>query len=131
VKNETVAFAVGYGVGLLALLLWPDRKSADQDVVLIVGVMIVALVSLALGLTAGWRPRFDLLAFLTQTGPPRKPVPRRSWIPRLFGSFAIVALVTWLRSMGSPDWGLTAYTVSIPLLYLNDAVPNLIWGYGS
>jgi hypothetical protein len=37
VTNQTIGYAVGYGAGLLALLLWPDRKSADQEVVLIVG----------------------------------------------------------------------------------------------
>jgi hypothetical protein len=125
-RNDTVAFGIGYVVGLLALLLWPDRKGADQDVVVLVGLTIATSVGVVLWLASGSRPTFDLLAFVTQTGPPRKPVPRRSWIPRFLGHVAAISLVTWLRWIGAPDWGLAGYVLWMPLLYGGFALSDLI-----
>jgi len=125
-RNDTVAFGIGYVVGLLALLLWPDRKAVDQDVVVLVGLTIATSVGMVLWLASGSRSTFDLLAFVTQTGPPRKPVPRRSWIPRVLGHVAAISLVTWLRWIGAPDWGLAGYALGMPLLYGGFALSDLI-----
>ena len=126
-KPDVRAVGVGYVAGLVALLLWPNRQSADQFVVLLVGIAILLLVGMAVDwLAFHWRPSFDLLAFVTQTGA-EVSRPLRYSIPNVLGLFSALMFAEWLRTAGLADWGLTAYAVGTLLLMGGFLASNLLW----
>lgn len=130
VKKDVLVAGVAYTAGLLALLLWPNRPSADQLGVLIVAMVIVILVGMTVDwLAFHWRP--DLLAFLTQTGPGWTSRPRRYSLPNFLGLMTAMTLGQWLRSTGVADWGLTAYVISVPPLLVGLWASNLWWALAS
>jgi hypothetical protein len=137
VKHDTIAPGVGYAVGLLGLLLWPNREEAHQDLVYFSGMVILLVVYGAIEIVAfKWRPTlpsFDLLAYVTQTRPrtPRSSRPLRYSIPRSLGLVAAVTFPNLLRSAGAPDWGLTAFAVGVPVLLGGNAASNLWWALAS
>jgi hypothetical protein len=135
VKHDLISAVVAYGVALLALLLWPDRQAAYPDTVLFVGWLIL----IAVGLSVDWvafkwrpsrpsRPKFDLLAFVTQTGP-RAPKSRRRRfaIPYFLGFFVAYTFSYSLRYSAPPDWGVTAFVVSAPLVLGGWLASNAWW----
>ena len=127
VKPDVRAAGVGYVAGLLVLLLWPNRQSADQFLVLLVGFVILLLVGMAVDwLAFNWRPTFDLLAFVTQTGA-EVSRPLRYSIPNVLGLATALIFTEWLRTAGLADWGLTAYAVGMLLLVGGFLHRNLLW----
>ncbi len=140
VKNDVLVAGIAYVAGLLALLLWPNRQSADQNVVFLVAMAILVLVGAAVDwlafnrrLAFNWRPSFDLLAFVTQTPShyPKSSRPGRYSIPNFIGFVAALIYANWLRSTTAPDWSLTAYAVSILLLFAGVTASNLCWALAS
>ena len=130
VNNDVLAAGGTYVAGLLALLLWPNRQSADQLVVLIVAMVIVILMGMTVDwLAFHWRP--DVLAFLTQTGPGWTSRPRRYSLPKFLGLMTALTLGQWLRITGVADWGLTAYVISVPPLLVGFWASNLWWALAS
>jgi len=130
VKNDVVAYGVAYVAGLLALLLWPNRKSTDQVVVFFVSIAILILVGMAVDwLAFHWRP--DLLGFLTLTGSAWRFRPLRYSFPNFLGFIKSFMLVQGLRSSGAADWGVTAYVVALPLLLVGLSASNLWWALAS
>lgn len=126
VKNDTVVSGIAFGAGLLALLLWPNRQNADQDLVYIVALATLSVVGASVDwLAFHWRPTFDLVAFLTMTGPPRAPRPRQRTLPTLFGVLAALTFANWLRAIAAQDWALAAYIVSAVLILAGVAASNL------
>ena len=127
VEPDARAVGVGYAAGLLALLLWPNRQSADQFVVLLVGIVIFLLVGMSVDwLAFKWRPSFDVLAFVTQTGAGVSR-PLRYSIPNVLGLATALIFADWLRATGLADWGLTAYAVGTLLLVGGFLASNLLW----
>jgi hypothetical protein len=127
VKNDTVVAGVAFGAGLLALLLWPNRENADQDLVFIVGLATLTVVgALVQWLAFHWRPTFDLVAFLTMTGRPRPTRPRRQTLPTLLGMLAALTFANWLKAIDARDWALTAYVVWVVLILAGVTASN-IW----
>lgn len=127
VKTEVLLFGVAFGAGLLVLLAWPDRSSANQNLVYFAGMLTL----IVLGISGDWlvlhrRPTFDVVAFLTMTRPPRKPQPRRHTLPTLLSMVAALTFANWLNAVHSPDWGLTAYVVTVPLLLAGFVVAK-VW----
>ena len=130
VKNDVLVAGVAYVAGLLALLLWPNRQSADQTVVLLVAVAILVVVGMTIDwLAFDWRP--DLLAFVTQTGPGWRSRPLRYSLPNFLGFMTAFTLGQWLRSSGAADAGLTAYVVALPPLLVGLSASNLWWARAS
>lgn len=128
VKTDVVCYGMGFVAGLLALLLWPNRKSADQFIVLLVAMAILILVGMTVDwLAFHWRPSFDLLAFVTQTGSGWGSRPLRYSLPNVLGLMTASTLSYWLRSSGAADWSLTAYVICIPPLLLGVSASNLWW----
>ncbi len=129
-KHDVLVAGVGYVAGLIALLLWPNRQSADQFVVLIVAIALLILVGMTVDwLAFHWRP--DLLAFVTQTGSAWRSRPLRYSLPNFLGLMTALTLQQWLRSGGVADWGLTAYVVGLPVLLLGLWASNLWWALAS
>ena len=132
VKHEIIVAGVAYGVGLLALLLWPNRQGADQSVVILVGSAILVAVDAAVDFVAfNWRPSrprrpsFDLLAFVTQTGPRAADGRRRRYsIPRVLGILVAWAIGHSLRYSAAPDAGLTAFAVTVPMIFVGLAASD-------
>jgi hypothetical protein len=137
VKHDIIVSGVAYGVSVLALLLWPNRQGAYQDLVYFSGMIVLLMGYGAVEIVAfNWRPKppsFDLLAFVTQTRPrtPRSSRPLRYSIPRSLGLVAAVTFPNLLRSAGAPDWGLTAFAVGVPVLLGGNAASNLWWALAS
>ena len=139
VKHDIIAPGVGYAVGLLALLLWPNRQTSDQNVVYLVGLAIlIPVVAVADWVTFNRtpsrpsRPKFDLLTFVTQTGPRAADGRRRRYsIPRVFGFLAAGAVAYSLRYTAAPDSGLTAFAVSVPILFVSLAASDIWWALDS
>jgi hypothetical protein len=125
VSRQMGAAAAGYVVGIVVLLLWPDRRSADQNAILLAGLTVLILVGVTLEWLI-WRPEFNLLAFLTQTGPRRKTRPLRYLAPKAAGLIAAWAIAAWQRGTGAPDWGIVAFAVSVPVLLAGSAVSSLL-----
>ena len=131
VKTDTLAVGAGYVAGLFVLLLWPNRQSADQYVVLLAGIAILLLVGMAVDwLVFRWRPSFDLLAFVTQTGAGMSR-PRRYSIPSFLGLMTALTVMQWLRRNGSADWGLTAYALGSVLVFGGFLASNVMWARAS
>jgi hypothetical protein len=127
VRSDVVCLAVGYVASLLTLLLWPNRVSADQILVLLVGMATLILVGMTVAwLAFHWRPSSDLLEFVTQTGYPNRR-PLRYSIPNFLGLMAAFVLVDMDRSNGATDWGLIAYALGAPLLLAGLSASNLWW----
>jgi hypothetical protein len=131
VKHDLISALVAYVVALLALLLWPNRQAADQNLVYLTGLAILIVVGTSVDWVAfKWRPsrpNFDLLAFVTQTRP-RAPKPRgRNWIPGVLGMVAALTVASFLRTAAAPDWGITAFAIGIPLLFGGSAASNSLW----
>jgi hypothetical protein len=124
--KDPVIACVAYLAGLAALLIWPNRASADQNLVFLGGMAIVV----GTGLTADWlvhrrRPTFDLLAYLF--GPRPSPRPWRYSFPNFLGMFTGLLWALSLSTSAPPDWGITAYGVSAVLLLTGVTVSNLLW----
>lgn len=138
VKHDVLVSAIAYAVSLLALLLWPNRQATDQNVVYFVGFAILIVVRAAVDwVFFKWRPsrpnrpKFDLLAFVTQTLP-RTPTRRRRYaIPYFLGFMSAWTLAFSLRSPAQPDLGLTAFAVSVALLLGGLAASNAWWALAS
>lgn len=141
VKNDIVVGVIAYVAGLLVLLLWPDRQSALQAVVFSVGMLTLLLVMVLLNGLAfkRWpafrRPRFDLLAVVTQTrpsSPTGRPSRARYSVPNAVALFLALTIPTWLRgNRPDPDWALTGYVIGIPLLLAGFIASELLWAIDS
>ena len=109
VREQFIDFGIGYAVGLGALLLWPLRDTAAQDVVLFAGIADPPRHG------RGHRHR------AIQTAPEAwlaiasvKVRVSRAKLHLIAGSPDIVG--TWLSSRGVPAWGLLGYAVVAPII---------------
>jgi hypothetical protein len=96
--------AVAYVAGLLAVLAWPSRSSANQDVVLTAGIAVLVVVGVALDwVVFGRRPSFGYN-------------PSRYRLPAFLALFAAFTFAGWARTNLDPDWALSVYLVCALLL---------------
>ena len=144
-RRDALSSAVAWAIALAVLLAWPNRASADQNLVVIAGfgVAIVVLSLFATGRLsrpkrASWPPSIDttaILDFMTMTrSPGRSPGrpnpasrPLRFRLPQVLTYLAAFAVHGSLRAFGSPDWGIRAFAINLGLLLVGVLISNLWW----
>lgn len=120
---DTVLACIAYVVGLVALLLWPERANADQTVVSLVGVGVFAIAAVA----GDWfvhrrRPSLQQLF--------RRDRPSRFSIPNFIGLFTALMIAGWLRTSAPREWGLSVYALFL-LVLAGVTASNLWWAHSS
>lgn len=120
VRKDAVSASIAYVVGLVALLAWPDRQTANQLVVLLVGTAVFVVTGVVVDwLAFGQRPTIGWPRPVTRPG--------RSWVPGFLGLFLGIVYSGSLWNRSEPDAGLTAYLVALPLMLVGLTASNLLW----
>jgi hypothetical protein len=120
VREDTISVSIAYLTGLGLLLVWPDRASANQSVVLIAGMALLVLAGSVVDWVAFKRP--PRLRF-----PERSSRPARFLTPFLLGSFGANIALVWLMNGEDPNRGLIGYSVFAPLILAGLLASNLRW----
>jgi hypothetical protein len=119
VREQSIAWAIGYLAGLALLLVWPDRDAASQLAILLAGTATAILVGVGIEWKAFHRSPLD--GFIPPT--------LRPWrysLPYAIGFFGGLLYLTNIRDR-EPAWGLTAYAVGLALVLAGLFLSDLWW----
>ena len=121
VREELITSGIGYVAGLGALLLWPQRENANQNVVFLVGIVILVVTAIVADM--------QLFNRRPSLGLGLRPA-RYSW-PNFIGLIGAGIIVYSLRGSAVPERGLLAHAAGALVVIGGAITANLLWARDS
>ena len=113
VGHELAAAALGYVLGLVVLLVWPDREHASQPGLVAVGSGVLVITAVLVG----WFAFHGFAVF-------RRRPHRYSW-PNAIG--LAIAMLWASTPKAGPDSALQVYVVASPVIALGATISEILW----